>query len=63
MRLAVREENPSPAEEAAELEADYPWANAIDHKFCKKCRPHAIQLTVLFGKAIRVIRRLRGSKI
>lgn len=55
--------SPTPHEEAGQLEADYPWMNAIDHDYCKKCRPHALQLASMLGKAIRVTRLLRGMKL
>jgi hypothetical protein len=51
---------PTAREEANKLEADLWWSEAvIDHGFCKRCRPYALQLASLLGRAMRVIARLR----
>jgi len=47
--------------DADALENNIWWANAIDHKFCKKCSPHALQLASFIGRALNVISRYRGK--
>ena len=55
-----KEEELSPTGAANQLQHDIYWANAGDHNFCKKCKPHALQLMSLVARGLHIIERLRG---
>ncbi len=49
-------------DEADEFLGKVWWSPAIDHRFCKRCKPHAMELASIVGRAIALIEGLRGVR-